>query len=562
MKTPMANAAIYLNPEAYNTNQNTLMGRHSAGESFLRGYIRHAMADTYYFWNVANQPITKMDEFVGRIEKVTKPVRWIQRGGLEQLGEPGVAYIPTPNLAKQSWWRHQTGSSVYGLCGVTHTTASNDIMDAISNIQLAPVERWDSLICTSRAVRAATETQLEATRDYLSHRLGAKIHNQPILDTIPLGINSDEFAFSADSRKKWRDELDIPADAIVALYVGRFNVQAKMNPVPMALAMEAAAKRLDKPLYWVMSGWAGDEKYADTYHGETRKACPSVQYRIVDGRRPEVRFSIWSVADFFLSLSDNIQETYGLTPLEAMAAKLPCVVSDWDGYRESVRDKRDGFRIATYSPRAGMGRDLAYRYAHGWDSYSHYIGAASQMTAVDIGASAEAIYQLATQPDLRKRMGDAAQKQAQSALDWKVIIPRYQALWAEQNRVRLAAVKAQIPRNTDEDPWRLDPFRLFASYPTEWLTPYTMVALTPGMTWETAKTRLTGALANFTPQMLPTLAEMEALYAALAAQPQALATDLVSGFPANRRNFMERSLIWFAKYGVARINGISDRIPN
>ena len=558
----MANAAIYLNPEAYNTTQNTLMGRHSAGESFLRGYIRHAVADTYYFWNVTNQPLVKMDEFVGRIEKVSKPVRWVQRGGLDQLGEPGVAYIPTPNLAKQSWWRHPTGSSVYALCGVTHTTASADIMDAISNMQLAPVEPWDALICTSRAVRAATETQLEATRDYLSHRLGARTHNSPILETIPLGINSDEFAANPASRKKWREELDIPEDAIVALYVGRFNVQAKMNPVPMALAMEAAAKRLKKRLYWVMSGWAGDEKYAETYHRETRNACPSVQYRIVDGRRPEVRFSIWSVADFFLSLSDNIQETYGLTPLEAMAAKLPCVVSDWDGYRESVRHNIDGFRIATYSPRAGTGRDLAYRYAHGWDSYSHYIGAAAQMTAVDIGASAEAIYQLATQPDLRKRMGEAAQKQAQSALDWKVIIPRYQALWEEQNKVRLAAIKSQTIRNVDEDPWRLDPFRLFASYPTEWVTPYTVIALSPGMTWEKAKAVLTGSLANFTPQMLPTLAEAEALYAALSTQPQALVTDLVMGFPANRRAFMERSLTWFAKYGVARINGISDRIAD
>ena len=32
-----------------------------------------------------------------------------------------------------------------------------------------------------------------------------------------------------------------------------------------------------------------------------------------------------------------MQETFGLTPLEAMAAGLPCVVSDWNGYRDTVR---------------------------------------------------------------------------------------------------------------------------------------------------------------------------------------------------------------------------------
>jgi len=44
-KTPMANAAIYLNPEAYNTTRNTFMGRHSAGEGVLHGCISHAVAD-------------------------------------------------------------------------------------------------------------------------------------------------------------------------------------------------------------------------------------------------------------------------------------------------------------------------------------------------------------------------------------------------------------------------------------------------------------------------------------------------------------------------------------
>ena len=39
-----------------------------------------------------------------------------------------------------------------------------------------------------------------------------------------------------------------------------------------------------------------------------------------------------------MSLADNIQETFGLTPVEAMAAGLPCVMSDWDGYRDTVRD--------------------------------------------------------------------------------------------------------------------------------------------------------------------------------------------------------------------------------
>ena len=50
-----------------------------------------------------------------------------------------------------------------------------------------------------------------------------------------------------------------------------------------------------------------------------------------------------------MSLSDNIQETFGLTPLEAMASGIPVIVSDWDGYRSTVRDNKDGFRISSYN---------------------------------------------------------------------------------------------------------------------------------------------------------------------------------------------------------------------
>ena len=89
------------------------------------------------------------------------------------------------------------------------------------------------------------------------------------------------------------------------------------------------------------------------------------------------------------------------------------------------------------------------------------------------------------------------------------------------------------------------------------MTPTTTVSLTPGMTWEEAKARLSLTLANYTSNMLPSQADAEALYTALAAQPQAMVMDLVEGFPAGRRNFMQRGLIWFAKYGVARIHGRS-----
>ena len=550
----MGNAAIYLNPEAYDTGGHALMGRHSAGESFLRGYIRHAKAEAFYFWNVANSPIETLDAFIAKVQPTDKPVTWLGREDRAGLRGPGVAYIPTPNIAKQAVWRLPFGQTSFGLCGVTHTTASHDIMDMIGNLLVAPVEPWDAVICTSTAVRAATETQLEATRDYMSRRLGVTRPNQPLIETIPLGINAEEFAHRAEDRKRWRDELDIPEDAIVALYVGRFNVQVKMNPVPMALALEAAAKRTGRPLYWVVSGWAKDEEYGAQFHKDSRETCPSVHYRTVDGRRPDVRFSIWSVADLFLSLSDNVQETFGLTPLEAMAAGLPCVVSDWDGYRETVRDGLDGFRIPTYAPRPGLGKDLSFRYSQGWDSYNQYAGAAGQFVAVDVEAAGAAIARLADDPDLRRRMGDTARAHAHAALDWRVLIPRYEALWEEQNARRLAAkARSTPPFAPSEDPWRLDPFRLFASYPSATPDAATRYALIPGTSRDDLRFKLNRPVTNHSGRYLPNGREIEALYVALSAQETATAAELLQGFPPARRLFLERTLLWLAKYGIIRV---------
>ena len=46
-----------------------------------------------------------------------------------------------------------------------------------------------------------------------------------------------------------------------------------------------------------------------------------------------------------------------------MTAGLACVVSDWDGYRDTVVDGETGIRIPTWMPGAGTGAALADAYA-------------------------------------------------------------------------------------------------------------------------------------------------------------------------------------------------------
>jgi len=545
----MTNAAIYFHTDGFDTSGKRLLGRHSAGESFLRGFLRYADVDQFHLWNVSNKPTGDLDALIHRIEPPTKPVRWIPQHGRHQLGEPGVLNLPTPSLAPEAWLRRVSGAR-YAMCGITHTTATDRVMRVVGDMLVAPVDGYDALICTSTAVRGAVDAQLDLMRDYMRSEYGERRRAEPQRVTIPLGVNAADFSTSPEHRRAWRARLDIPEDAIVALYVGRFNVKAKMNPALMAMALERAARASGRPIYWVNSGWAESEAAGKVFHSETAKLCPSVQYREVDGRAPDTRFTIWSVADFFISFSDNIQETFGLTPIEAMAAGLPSVVSDWDGYKDTVRHGVDGFRVPTIAPAPGLGGDLAYWYANAWFPYDNYIGAVGQFAAIDLGAAEAAILALINDPDLRRRQGEKARLRARETFDWSVIIPQYQALWAEQAARRRAAVETPSPRT---NPYAPDPFTLFAAYPTRHLAKDDVIALSPGMTPAAASARLEAPLAVYSRLNRPSPADVGRLLEHLAEHgptPVAVLRDL---FGAPRRDLIERGLVWLARYDVVAI---------
>jgi glycosyltransferase involved in cell wall biosynthesis len=543
----MSNAAIYLHPNGFDTTGKFLLGRHSAGESFLRGLLRHADVDRFHFWNVAGRPQAELEALVARIEPTQRPIHWIPQTARAAIGDAGVLNVPSPAIDAEAWQRRPFGSRRYALCGITHTTATARVMQILANYFVAPVEDYDALICTSSAVRQAVETQLDMIRAYMGQEYGPRRRAEPQRTTIPLGVNVADFQPSPAHRAEWRARLDIPQDAVVALYVGRFSVRTKMNPALMAMALERAARATGKPLYWIGSGWTEPAATADQLHADIQALCPSVVYRNIDGRPADVRYSIWSAADFFISFPDNIQETFGLTPIEAMAAGLPCVVSDWNGYKDTVRHGLDGFRIPTLAPRPGYGGDLAYWFANDWITYDNYVAMTGQNVAVDLREAEAAIVRLIEDPDLRRTLGAQAQAQARAVFDWSAIIPQYQALWAEQDARRRAAPPDPSPTN---NPMRPDPYTLFAGYPTRHLQHIDVVSPIPGVDWAVAQARLAAPLAVYGRFNRPTPDELEKVFHHVQANGPLPVGKLLELLPSSRRNYMERALIWMARHDV------------
>jgi alpha-maltose-1-phosphate synthase len=284
-----------------------------------------------------------------------------------------------------------------------------------------------------------------------------------------------------------RAALALEPDEVTALFVGRLVFHAKAHPYPMFKGLQAAAERTGKRIALIMAGWFPNEPVANAFKDGARQFAPDVRVLWLDGRKSDLRDQAWAAADVFVSLSDNIQETFGLTPIEAMAAGLPVVVSDWDGYKDTVRHGVDGFRVRTLAPEAGMGQGLARGLETTALSYDHYCWTAAQATAVDIPEFTEVFSVLAENPDMRRRMGAAGRLRARELYDWPVVYRQYQALWADLNARRKSAagdpaMQAWIRSAPRAVPGRADPFHAFGHYPSATVGPDTKLSLAPGAT--------------------------------------------------------------------------------
>lgn len=545
-QAPHANAALYYQQEAFDTRAPKLMGRQAAGEGFLTGFARHGRVERLLGYARTRR---EFDEFRRQVG-VGRECAWIAHGDAQGLAAAGTLFVYAPGLSGFAWQRSFAGAAEWSLVGLTHTISSDRVMDEFGAMLTAPVEAWDALVCTSAAVRTTVEGVIERYAAWLAERFSAPAPRARLeLPVIPLGVDCDALGKHAALRAEARRRLQLGPDEVVFLFLGRLSFHAKAHPLPMYLALEAAAQRTGKRLVLLLCGYFFNDTIREQFLDGAKRFCPSVRLLQVEGRQPEARAAAWASADVFTSLSDNIQESFGLTPVEAMAAGLPVVVSDWDGYRDTVLEGETGFCLPTAMPEAGAGAELALQYLAGVDSYDAYIGKVSQCTAVDVAAAADAYVHLVQSPELRRRMGEAGRARARRVYDWSVIIPAYQALWSElaSRRMANAAPKGR------PFPLRGDPFEVFAAFPTRAIGAGTLVERAAAEPLREAERIAASGMNNIALRHLMGREELERLFAALPPGRRVAVAELEALYPATRRAVLLRTLGWLAKGRVLAI---------
>ena len=453
--------AIYYAGDAYST-ANKIMGRQSAGKAFMRGVARTWPKAELHGLGQGTETAKAMyaqlkgDGFAGQL-------KWVEVPNWPALGEIGNLYYPSPAAKDFTYSRNAFNPGAFSVMGVTFTLSSNGAMDQVADLVLPPFKPWDAMICISQAALDFTTRLHDEMKAWWAAQTGATRFNTPQLPVIALGIDCPSFTPDAKLRETARAALQLQAHEVAFLFSGRLSFHAKANPAPMYQALEQAAQHAS--VVCIEAGVFPNDAIRTGFLAAQKALAPSVRFIWVDGQ-DQLRYrQAWQGADAFVSLSDNIQETFGLTPVEAMAAGLPVVVSDWNGYKDTVRVGVDGFRVPTILPPAGVGGDLAMRHALGLDTYDFYIGRASLATVIEPTALAQACIALASQPELRARMGAAGLARATRDFDWPVILQRYAQLAGELTKIRLAA-GPQAP-----EPWvqRADPFARFGHFSSQTL---------------------------------------------------------------------------------------------
>ncbi|MGO9556863.1 MAG: glycosyltransferase family 4 protein [Syntrophobacteraceae bacterium] len=357
------------------------------------------------------------------------------------------------------------------ISGVTHSLDGAWMQTRFIQILLANPKHYDCIVCSSNCAREMLTRSFSIIREGFVESFGGSLPAPPEMVQIPLGIS--DRAFQVRDRQQCCDELGIPGHHCIMLSLARFSPRQKMDLSPLLELIQWLCTRGKLPPFTLILAGAGKRTDLELVHSMVDR-LQIQDYVRIEGNIPyERKTTLYSAADIFISLSDNYQETFGITILEAMSHGLPVIASDFNGYKELVEDSSTGFLIPAYGSMDQSPWDITMGLMDP-SSARFYL---AQKIAVDMSALAQAIVELASNPGKRRDMGIRARARAMR-YHWQAIIPRYEELWHE---LKKRAVAAPLDFKAQESPLLLTPAvkRIYSHYPTTWLEGKVQVAMTP-----------------------------------------------------------------------------------
>lgn len=339
----------------------------------------------------------------------------------------------------------------FSIVGMIHTLSSSGAIETVANCVARDLYPWDAIVCTSNAGKEVVQKIWEQRAAYLACRLGAPSVNDnwmPVTPVIPLPGPAKQ-PYRPDLSRKERRELarkmlGISDEAYVICLVGRLSFHSKAHPVVLYQAL-ANLSQDAREVVLIECGQFPNSQFRDAFD-EVAGLFQGFTRIVIGGLLPATENEKWEVyaaANVFLSHSDNIQETFGLTILEAMLAELPVIASAWNGYRDLVVDGQTGFLLPTKDLLLDLKDDPLQDAYYGRDiSYDVWVGIASLGVLIDKEALYASLKSLVECPELGDRFAAEGLRRFHKLFSPFAVLQRYRDLWLD-----LAVKRNQVKKD-------------------------------------------------------------------------------------------------------------------
>ena len=268
----------------------------------------------------------------------------------------------------------------------------------------------DAILCPSESIKTTIEKAETAFLD---------TQHKPTLYAAPHGIDSRLFKPRTSTVSELRQKHSIPAGKTVLSLISRINPYTKMDVTPFIFQMKKALERHES-LHVLIVGEVQNQGYFKQleYFVSANKLEDKVQF--ITQVAHETIHDYYQLSDIYVSLTDNISESFGLTVIEAMACGVPVIISDCAGYQSiNIQHGEDGFIVPTIS--AEMDLDLLLNTG----STAGYGDASIQSVACDYDVLHGAIDSLVSNPELRQRCGQKARKKVETQFSIPKMVETY-----------------------------------------------------------------------------------------------------------------------------------------
>ena len=444
------------------------------------------------------------------------------------LGGWGYFYAGTAQL------RNNYAVEPFPITGVIHSLNSRETSFDIYKLIKAPIQSYDAIVCSSHCGKETMRKKLqrcaaiEQTSDF-----------QGKLEQIPLGV--DASFDQLPSRESSKKALGIDDDRLNILYLGRLSPSTKADIYPLLLTLQRLKESTCKNFRLVIAGGASDSEVA--LHQQMIAELNLTDIVLLKPNfDPGQKRQLYCASDICVAPSDNIQETFGISIIEAMICGLPIIASDLNGYSELIEHGSNGYKVTTTWIDefflASMDEILPTETLQ---------TLLAQSMVLDLDELHNYLKLLLDDDDLRKKIGETGKAIANQKYRWQTIIAQYETLW---DSLKSTAMNCPHPVST-ESIFTNDYLNTFSHYPSRQLKPELLVSITEQGLIALKNQQLPGHYNDckmaFNEQWLAQACHH------LSSSPSATVGNLLEKF-GDEGNSGRFTLLWAAKYGLLKIH--------